>query len=36
MKRRVILLELNEVTWNLIDPLVEAGKLPHFEFLRRK
>ncbi|MGI8639334.1 MAG: alkaline phosphatase family protein [Pyrinomonadaceae bacterium] len=36
MKRKVLLLELNEITWNLIDPLIEAGKLPTFARLKRE
>lgn len=35
MKRKVILLEINEVTWDLIDPLIEKGSLPTFEHLKR-
>jgi hypothetical protein len=34
--KRVLLLEINEITWNLIDPLIEAGKLPTFKFLKQK
>jgi hypothetical protein len=33
--RRVLLLELNEITWTLIDPLIAAGKLPTFARLKR-
>ncbi len=33
---RVLLLEINEITWNLIDPLIEAGKLPTFKLLKEK
>jgi hypothetical protein len=33
--RKVILVELNEITWTLIDPLLERGSLPTFaEFIR--
>lgn len=32
--RKVILLEINEITWRIIDPLIEAGKLPNFMFLK--
>lgn len=33
--RKVLLVELNEITWRLIDPLCAAGKLPTLsEFLR--
>lgn len=34
MKRKVLLIELNEITWNLIDPLIAAGKLPTFARLK--
>ncbi len=33
---KVLLLELNEVTWDLIDPLIERGKLPAFAQLKRE
>ncbi len=33
---KVLLVELNEVTWDLIDPLVEQGKLPTFAHLKRE
>ena len=36
MKRKVLLIELNEITWNLIDPLIEAGKLPTFARLKKE
>jgi Type I phosphodiesterase / nucleotide pyrophosphatase len=32
---KVLLVEVNEVTWDLIDPLAEAGKLPNFARLKR-
>src|SRR5262245_22373505 len=32
---KVLLVELNEVTWNLIDPLIAQGKLPTFARLKR-
>lgn len=35
-RKKVILLELNEITWNLIDPLIEQGKLPTFARLKRE
>jgi hypothetical protein len=35
-RRRVLLVEVNEVTWNLIDPLIEEGKLPNFALLKRE
>lgn len=34
MKRKVLFIELNEITWNLIDPLIAAGKLPTFARLK--
>lgn len=34
--RKVVLLELNEITWNLIDPLIEKGALPTFARLKRE
>jgi hypothetical protein len=34
--RRVILVELNEITWRILDPLLAQGKLPTFaQFIRR-
>ena len=35
-RRRVLLVELNEITWDLIDPLIASGKLPTFERLKRE
>jgi len=35
-RRKVLLVELNEVTWDLIDPLIEQGKLPTFARLKRE
>lgn len=35
-RRKVLLVEVNEVTWNLIDPLIEGGKLPTFARLKRE
>jgi hypothetical protein len=35
-RRKVLLVEVNEVTWNLIDPLIEQGKLPAFARLKRE
>ena len=34
--RKVILMEINEITWNLIDPLIAEGKLPTFAKLKRE
>jgi hypothetical protein len=33
---RVLLLELNEITWRLIDRFIAAGRLPTFAFLKRQ
>src|SRR5262249_16061232 len=33
---KVLVVELNEVTWDLIDPLIEQGKLPTFARLKRE
>lgn len=33
---KVLLVELNEITWDLIDPLIERGKLPAFARLKRE
>src|SRR5215813_4064527 len=34
--RKVILIELNEITWRILTPLLEQGKLPNFaDFIRR-
>jgi Type I phosphodiesterase / nucleotide pyrophosphatase len=35
-RKNVLLVELNEVTWDLIDPLIEQGKLPTFARLKRE
>jgi hypothetical protein len=34
--KKVLLVELNEITWNLIDPLLEQGKLPTFAHLKQE
>jgi hypothetical protein len=34
--KKVVVLELNEITWDLIDPLIEQGKLPTFARLKRE
>jgi hypothetical protein len=36
VRRKVLLIELNEITWDLIDPLIEQGKLPTFARLKRE
>ena len=33
---KVLLVEINEITWDLIDPLIEQGKLPTFARLKRE
>lgn len=35
-RTKILLVELNEVTWNLIDPLIEQGRLPTFARLKRE
>ena len=35
-RKKVLLVELNELTWNLIDPLIEQGKLPTFARIKRE
>ncbi len=32
---KVLLLELNEINWRLLDPLIESGKLPTFDYLKQ-
>jgi hypothetical protein len=34
--KKVLLIELNEITWDLIDPLMAQGKLPTFARLKRE
>jgi len=34
--RKILLIEINEITWDLIDPLIAAGKLPTFARLKRE
>jgi predicted AlkP superfamily phosphohydrolase/phosphomutase len=34
--RKVLFLEFNELTWTILDPLIEQGKLPNFARLRRE
>lgn len=34
-RKKVLLVELNEITWDLIDPLIEQGKLPAFARIKR-
>jgi hypothetical protein len=33
---RVVLLEINEISWELMQPWLDRGELPHFELLRRR
>jgi hypothetical protein len=33
--RKVLMVELNEITWRWIDPLIEEGKLPTFAWLKQ-
>src|SRR5262245_28485406 len=34
--KRVLLLEFNEITWAIIDPLIASGKLPNLARLLRE
>ncbi len=34
--KKVLLIEINEVTWDLIDPFIAEGKLPTFARLKRE
>jgi len=36
IRRKIILLELNEITWTLIDPMIAAGQLPSFARLKQE
>lgn len=36
VRKKVLLVELNEITWDLIDPLIEQGELPTFARLKRE
>ena len=33
---KVLLVEVNEITWDLLTPLMEEGKLPNFACLKRE
>lgn len=35
-RKKVLLVELNEITWDLIDPLIEQGELPTFARIKRE
>jgi Type I phosphodiesterase / nucleotide pyrophosphatase len=35
-RKKVLLVELNEITWTLIDPLIERGELPNFARLKEE
>ena len=34
--KKLVLVEINEITWDLIDPLIQQGKLPTFAWLKQK
>ena len=34
--RKLILAEINEITWDLIDPWIAKGKLPNFAFIKKR
>jgi Type I phosphodiesterase / nucleotide pyrophosphatase len=34
--RKVLLLEFNEITWTVIDPMIAQGRLPNFARMRRE
>jgi hypothetical protein len=34
--RKVLLVEINEITWTILDPLIKAGKLPTFARMVRE
>ncbi len=34
--RRVLFLEMNELTWTIIDPLIKTGSLPNFARMKRE
>ena len=36
MNRKLLVVEINEITWDLIDPLIAAGTLPTFARLKRE
>jgi len=35
-KRKLLVLEINEITWDLIDPFIAQGKLPTFKRLKQE
>jgi len=35
-KRKVLVLEINEITWDLVDPWIAEGKLPNFAKLKEQ
>lgn len=35
-RKKVLLVEVNEVTWDLIDPMIEQGKVPTFARLKQE
>jgi hypothetical protein len=36
IRRKILLIELNEITWTLIDPMIAAGQLPTFARLKQE
>jgi len=36
MKRKLLVVEINEITWDLIDPMIAQGKLPTFARLKQE
>jgi hypothetical protein len=36
IRRKILLVELNEITWTLIDPMIAAGQLPTFARLKQE
>ena len=35
-RKKILLVELNEITWTLVDPLIEQGQLPNFARLKEE
>jgi len=35
-RTKILLLELNEITWDLVDPLIAEGKLPTLRYLKNE
>jgi predicted AlkP superfamily phosphohydrolase/phosphomutase len=36
MNEKIIVIELDGATWDIIDPMIAAGQLPHLRFLKEK